>query len=161
MNGFAAFAGKEAREILRTWRIWVLPGILLFFALTGPVLARYTPELVGALAGDQLKGLVMPTPTYLDAYAQWVKNLSQIALFALIIIYGSIISSERKSGTAVLVLTKPVSRTALGVPRDPGGCWNAPHVGAYGCRLRAGAGIGVVVLCPGMAGVRSPVHRPD
>jgi len=113
MSGFAAFAGKEAREILRTWRIWVLPGILLFFAMTGPVLAKLTPQLVGALAGDQLKGLVIPTPTYHDAYTQWIKNLSQIALFALIIIYGGIISSERKSGTAVLVLTKPVSRTAF------------------------------------------------
>jgi len=113
MSGFAAFAGKEAREILRTWRIWVLPGILLFFAMTGPVLAKLTPQLVGALAGDQLKGLVIPTPTYHDAYTQWIKNLSQIALFALIIVYASIISSERKSGTAVLVLTKPVSRTAF------------------------------------------------
>jgi len=113
MNGFAVFAGKEAREILRTWRIWVLPGILLFFALTGPVIARFTPEIVGALAADQLGGLKIPTPTYLDAYTQWIKNLSQIALFALIIIYGSIISSESKSGTAVLVLTKPVSRSAF------------------------------------------------
>ena len=113
MSGFAAFAHKEAREILRTWRIWVLPSILLFFALTGPVLARFTPEIVGALAGDTLKGFVMPTPTYLEAYAQWIKNLSGTALFVLIIIYGSIISSERKSGTAVLVLTKPVSRAAF------------------------------------------------
>lgn len=67
MSGFAAFAGKEAREILRTWRIWGLPGILVFFALTGPVLAKLTPQLLGALGGDQLKGLVLPTPTYLDA----------------------------------------------------------------------------------------------
>ena len=116
-SGFAAFAGKEAREIVRTWRLWVLPGILIFFALTGPVLAKFTPELLGALAGDQLKGLVIPTPTYLDAYAQWVKNLSQIALFALIVIYGSIISAELKSGTAVLVLTKPVSRPAFVVAK--------------------------------------------
>jgi ABC-2 type transport system permease protein len=113
MSGAAVFARKEAREILRTWRIWVLPGILLFFALTGPVLARFTPEIMGALAGDQLSGLKIPTPTYLDAYNQWIKNLSQIALFALIIIYGSIVSSESKSGTAVLVLTKPVSRSAF------------------------------------------------
>jgi ABC-2 type transport system permease protein len=113
MSGFAVFAHKEAREILRTWRIWVLPGILLFFALTGPVLAKLTPQIVGALAGDQLNGFTMPTPTYLDAYTQWIKNLSQIALFALIIIYGGIISSECKSGTAVLVLTKPVSRSAF------------------------------------------------
>src|SRR5665811_1041646 len=113
MNGFTVFVGKEAREILRTWRIWVLPGILLFFALTGPVLARFTPEIVGAVAGDQLGKFQIPTPTYLDAYTQWIKNLSQIALFALIITYGGIISTETKSGTAVLVLTKPVSRTAF------------------------------------------------
>jgi ABC-2 type transport system permease protein len=117
MNGFTVFARKEVREILRTWRIWVLPGILLFFALTGPVLARFTPEIVGSLAGDQLAGLTLPTPTYLDAYAQWVKNLSQIGLFALIIIYGNIISSEQKNGTAVLVLTKPVSRTVFVVSK--------------------------------------------
>jgi ABC-2 type transport system permease protein len=113
MSGFAAFAGKEAKEILRTWRIWVLPGILLLFALTGPVLARLTPELLGAVGGDQLKGLVLPTPTYQDAYGQWIKNLSQLALLVLLIVYASIVSSERKSGTAVLVLTKPVSRTAF------------------------------------------------
>jgi len=77
MNGFTVFAGKEAREIPRTWRIWVLPGILLFFALTDPVLARFTPQIVGALGGNQLSGLKIPTPTYLDAYAQWTKDLSQ------------------------------------------------------------------------------------
>jgi ABC-2 type transport system permease protein len=113
MNGFMVFTRKEAREILRTWRVWVLPGILLLFALTGPVLARFTPEIVGAVAGDQLGGLKLPTPTYLDAYTQWIKNLSQVAQFALIIIYGGIVSAEVKSGTAVLVLTKPVSRTAF------------------------------------------------
>lgn len=113
MSGFAVFAGKEAREIPRTWRIWVLPAILLFFALTGPVLAKFTPQIVGALAGNQLSGLKIPTPTYLDAYAQWIKNLSQIGLFAIIIIYASIISAETKSGTAVLVLTKPLSRTGF------------------------------------------------
>jgi ABC-2 type transport system permease protein len=113
MSGFAAFAHKEAKEILRTWRIWVLPGILLLFALTGPVTAKLTPQLLGAMGGDQFKGLMFPTPTYHDAYATWIKNLSGIALFALIIVYGSIISAERKSGTAVLVLTKPVSRTAF------------------------------------------------
>lgn len=117
MSGLAAFAGKEAREIIRTWRIWVLPGILLLFALTGPVLSKMTPQLMDALGGDQFKGVVLPTPTYHDAYSQWIKSLSGTALFALIIVYASIISSERKSGTAVLVLTKPVSRTAFVVAK--------------------------------------------
>lgn len=113
MRGFTVFARKEAREIVRTWRIWVLPGILLFFAVTGPPLARYTPELIGAIAGSQLGHIEIPAPTYFDAYTQWIKNLSQVGLFALIIIYGGLISGESKSGTAVLVLTKPVSRSAF------------------------------------------------
>lgn len=119
MSGFDAFVRKEAREILRTWRIWVLPGILLFFALTGPVLAKYTPEIIKAAGGPQVAYLskLIPPPTLYDAYAQWAKNLSQIGLFALIIIYGGLISSERKSGTAILVLTKPVSREAFVVAK--------------------------------------------
>jgi ABC-2 type transport system permease protein len=106
-------ARKEAFEILRTWRIIVLPAIVLLFAVTSPLLAKFTPELVAALAGNQLGGLKLPEPTVFDAYGQWIKNLSQIAAFAIIIIYGGIVSSERRSGTAVLVLTKPASRVAF------------------------------------------------
>ena len=107
------FARKEALEILRTWRVFVLPSIVLLFAISGPLIARYTPELLTAVAGNQFAGLKLPTPTPLDAYAQWIKNLSQIVLFAIIIIYGGIVSGERRSGTAVLVLTKPVSRATF------------------------------------------------
>jgi len=113
MSGFTVFARKEAREIWRTWRLWVLPSIVVFFAASGPVVAKYTPQILGAVAADQLGGFQIPTPTYLDAYGGWIKNLSQITLFALIIVYGGIVSAEVKSGTAVLVLTKPVSRTAF------------------------------------------------
>jgi ABC-2 type transport system permease protein len=107
------FARKEVFEILRTWRIYVLPAIMLVFAVTGPLLAKYTPELLTAVAGSQFSSLHLPAPTVFDAYGQWIKNLSQIGIFALIIIYGGIVSSERRSGTAILVLTKPVSRGAF------------------------------------------------
>jgi ABC-2 type transport system permease protein len=115
MTGFGAFLGKEFREILKTWRIWVLPGIVLFFAASGPPLAKITPELLGSLMAEQQTGIViqLPDPTYVDAYLQWTKNLSQIVLFAVIIMFGGVISSEKKSGTSVLVLTKPLSRTAF------------------------------------------------
>jgi ABC-type transport system involved in multi-copper enzyme maturation, permease component len=113
MKGIAAFSRKEASEILRTWRIWVLPGMLLFFALSGPAIAKYTPQIVVAVAGSQFKQFGLPPSRYQDSYAQWAKNLSQIVLFAIIIIYGGAVSSERKSGTAVLVLTKPLSRSAF------------------------------------------------
>jgi ABC-2 type transport system permease protein len=113
VNGYLVFARKEVQEIVRTWRIWVLPAIVVFFALSGPFIARFTPEIVGAVAGSQLGHLVLPTPTYLDAYGGWIKNLSEITLFAIIIIYGGIVSSEVRNGTVLLVLTKPLSRGAF------------------------------------------------
>lgn len=114
MTGFAQFLRKEALEIVRTWRIWVLPGVLLFFALTGPVLAKLTPELLKTLGtGDAGVVIIIPKPTYLDAYAQWVKNLGQIGVFLLLGVSAGIVAGERASGTAVLVLTKPVSRTGF------------------------------------------------
>lgn len=65
------------------------------------------------MAGDQLGQITIPPATYFDAYGQWIKNLSQMGVLALIIIYGGLVSSEVKNGTAVFVLTKPVSRTAF------------------------------------------------
>lgn len=119
MRGFGAFLGKEIREIFKTWRIWVLPGIVLLFAVTGPLLAKITPELLGSVMAEQQPGVIiqMPDPTHVDAYLQWTSNLSQIVLFAVIIMFGGAVSSEKKVGTAVLVLTKPLSRAAFVVAK--------------------------------------------
>lgn len=119
MKGFASFLRKEAVEILRTWRIWVLPGIVLFFAVSGPPLAKYTPELLKSLGGTGGMQIIMTAaPDALrDSYAgQWMKNLGT-ALIAVLIMYGGLVASERSSGTAILVLTKPVSRRAFVVAK--------------------------------------------
>lgn len=113
MKAALVFARKEAFEVSRTWRVFVLPGIMLLFAVTGPILAKYTPELLAAAAGGRFSSLHLPAPTVFDSYGQWMKNLSQIGIFAIIIIYGGIVSSERRSGAAILVLTKPLSRPAF------------------------------------------------
>jgi ABC-2 type transport system permease protein len=119
-RGFTTFVRKEAVEILKTWRIWVLPGIVLFFAATGPLTAKWTAEIVTMVAGQSAAAVMKAlggTPTYLDSYAAWIKNLSQIVFVAIVITYGGLISSERKSGTAILVLTKPLSRSSFVVAK--------------------------------------------
>jgi ABC-2 type transport system permease protein len=123
MTGFWAFLGKELREIVRTWRIWVLPGICLFFGLTSPLLAKITPQLVGSLTSSQ-PGVVikLPPPIALDAYAQYLKNLMQIVTIAVIIAGGAIVSGEKRGGSAILVLTKPVSRAAFVVAKAISAC---------------------------------------
>ncbi len=114
MRGAVRFLGKEFTEILRTWRIWVVPGLLLFFAVSSPVLALMTPALLESVTqGQSGVQIIIPDPTYVDAYAQWIKNLQQIVVFALLLTAGGMIAGERASGTAILVLTKPVSRAAF------------------------------------------------
>lgn len=113
MRNAMMFARKETFEILRTWRIYVLPAIFLLFAVSGPILAKFTPDLLASVGGSQFASLELPEPTAYDAYKQWISNLSQIGLFAIIIIYGGIVSAERRSGSAILVLTKPVSRASF------------------------------------------------
>lgn len=112
MSGFRAFLRKDLREIVRTWRIWVLPGFLAFAALTGPPTARFTKELLETLGGGGF-GAMIPDPTWVDSYAQWTKNLTQLVTIALLIALGGAVSSEKRAGTAVMVLTKPVSRAAF------------------------------------------------
>jgi len=114
MTGLLAFLRKEFTEILRTWRIWVIPGMLLFFGLISPIIAALTPALVQSMASAQPGVVVkLPPPTALDAAAQFLKNLNQFILIAIVIAGAGAISGERSSGTAILVLTKPLSRGAF------------------------------------------------
>ncbi|MCP2046622.1 UNVERIFIED_ORG: ABC-type transport system involved in multi-copper enzyme maturation permease subunit [Paenarthrobacter nicotinovorans] len=113
MSTFTVLAAKEGNEIFRTWRIWVLPAIVMFFAVVGPPLAKITPELLGSVTGSAPGSLALPDATFSDAYGQWIKNLSQIVLFTIIIMYGGVVSSEIRDGTAAFVLSKPISRATF------------------------------------------------
>jgi ABC-2 type transport system permease protein len=114
MTGFGAFLWKEFVEIRRTWRMWVIPGMLVFFGVTSPIIAELTPALVRSMAAAQ-PGVVIkiPMPTALDGYGQFLKNLNQFVLIAVIIAGAGVVSGERSSGTAILALTKPLSRRAF------------------------------------------------
>jgi ABC-2 type transport system permease protein len=114
MSGFTTFLGKELTEIRKTWRIWVIPGMLVFFAITSPIIAAVTPALLGSISKSQPGVVVkMPSPTWRDSYAQYLKSLSQMVLIAVVISGAGAVSGERSAGTAVLTLTKPVSRAAF------------------------------------------------
>jgi ABC-2 type transport system permease protein len=114
MTGFGAFLRKELIEIRRTWRLWVIPMMLVFLGVTSPIIAALTPGLVRSMTASQ-PGVVikLPPPTALDAYAQFLKNLDQFMLIAVVIAGAGIVSGERSSGTAILALTKPLSRRAF------------------------------------------------
>lgn len=118
MSALSVFLRKEALETVRTWRIWLLPGLFLFIGLSSPVLASLTPKLVESIAKSQPGVvLVIPPPTFQDAFGQWLKNLNQLVLWVVIISGAGLVSSEVRSGTAAVVLSKPLSRVGFVLSR--------------------------------------------
>ena len=111
MNGFALLLRKDILEQWRTFRLPAMALVFLVFGLMSPVLAKYTPELVEQFAGDI--EINFPTPTKKDAIDEIVKNLGQTGPIAAILLGMGVIAAEKKRGTAALVLTKPVTRSAF------------------------------------------------
>jgi ABC-2 type transport system permease protein len=118
LSGGLVFLAKELREILRTSRIYVVPGLFLFFGLTSPILTKLMPEIVKAFA-SQAGGvqIILPPQTGVDSFLQFFKNLTQIGVIALILTFMGSVAEERNRGTAILTLTKPVSRVAFVVAK--------------------------------------------
>jgi ABC-2 type transport system permease protein len=112
MAGGRALLGKELLEQWRTMRLPLVAVVFVLVGLSSPLLARFTPEILKAVAGDQIP-IQLPTPTAADAIDQLAKNLNQFgALIAILLAMGSV-AAEKERGTAALLLAKPVSRAAF------------------------------------------------
>src|SRR6266446_4703250 len=112
MTGFTALLRKEVVEQWRTLRLPVVATIFLLVGLSSPLLARFTPEILKAVGGDQFQ-IVLPTPTAADAVDQLAKNIGQFGgLIAVLLTMGAV-ATEKEHGTAALLLTKPASRAAF------------------------------------------------
>lgn len=110
MNGFMVMLAKELREYLRTYKLYVVPGLFLLFGLLSPILTKLMPQLLGSMLGEL--GVKLPEMTWVDSYGQFFKNLTQVGLLAIVLTTMGTVAEERSRGTAQLVLTKPLSRTS-------------------------------------------------
>jgi ABC-2 type transport system permease protein len=112
MAGFGPLLRKELLEGWRTLRLPVIACIFLTVGLGSPLLARFTPEIIEAVAGDQLP-IQLPPPTAADAVGQLAKNVGQLgALIAVLLAMGAV-ATEKERGTAAMLITKPISRAAF------------------------------------------------
>lgn len=130
MTGFSAILRKELLETWRTYRLVAVLGVCAVVGIISPVTARYIREIVEAVGGSQLSG-VIPDPTVGDAVDQLLKNLAQFGgLLAILLAMGSV-ASEQERGSAAFVLTKPATR----------GAFLAAKVITIGLALLAGTGL--------------------
>jgi ABC-2 type transport system permease protein len=99
-------------ELIRTHRLLVVAIVLLFFGLTSPLLAKFTPELMTLLPTGGIT-IQMPPPTVLDAIGQYIKNMAQFGIILALLLTMGAIAQEKDKGTAAMMLVKPLPRGAF------------------------------------------------
>ena len=112
MSVFVAYR-KEWLELIRSHRLLVVAVVLVFFGLTSPLFAKFTPEIITLLPGGEEISKIIPTPTVWDAIAQYVKNLGQFGIILALLLTMGAIAQEKDKGTAAMMLVKPLPRGAF------------------------------------------------
>lgn len=109
MRAYIAFTKKEFMEFTRNYKLIVLGLIFLLFGVMSPLAAKYTPQIMGEFMPVGIQ-ITIADPTALDAWTQFFKNVSQLGLFVLVILYSGMMSSEYGRGTLVHLVTKGLNR---------------------------------------------------
>jgi ABC-2 type transport system permease protein len=112
MTGLRLLLRKEIREQVRTMRLPVVVAVFALFGMLSPVFARYIREIVEAVGGGQLGGMI-PEPAVADAVAQFTKNVGQFGVLIAILVTMGSVATEKERGTAAFLLTKPITRGAF------------------------------------------------
>ena len=112
MNGFAAFLSKELTQMLRNKQLFIVAAVFLLLGLMNAPLAKYTP-LILELAGGLGESFSLPEPQAIDAWAQFVSNLGQMGILAILLVCGGTLSGEKSKGTLILPLTMGLGRTSV------------------------------------------------
>jgi len=112
MSGFWVLLRKEFREQFKTSKVIIVAAVFLFFGLGTPLLTKYTPELIKAVGTGGIT-IEMPTPTSSDSLTEYTSTMSQFGVLMAVLVAMGAIAKEVETGTAAMVLSKPVRRLAF------------------------------------------------
>jgi ABC-2 type transport system permease protein len=109
-NLFILLISKELKEQWRSGRLLIMLAVFLFFGIVSPLTAKYMPDIISSMVKDQNITIQIPEATWKDAIGQFVKNISQMGVFIIILLSMGTVAKEKENGTASFLLVKPVSR---------------------------------------------------
>ncbi len=112
MKSYFAFTKKEFMENMRTYKLFVMGIVFLLFGIMNPVTAKITPDLLKSLLPEGMN-INIGEPTALDSWAQFFKNVPQMGLIVLVIVFSGIMANEISRGTLINMLTKGLSRSVV------------------------------------------------
>jgi len=112
MRAYLAFTQKELIENLRTYKLLIMLMVFLLFGMLSPLTAKLIPKLLGALMTEGIQ-ITMADPTALDSWMQFFKNVSQMGLIVLAILFSGMMANEFSRGTFINILTKGLPRSTV------------------------------------------------
>lgn len=109
MKAYLAFTKKEFVENVRTYKLLIMVIVFLLFGMMNPITAKITPQLLKDFMPSGIQ-INIAEPTAMDSWAQFFKNVPQMGLIVLVIVFSGIMANEFSRGTLINVLTKGLSR---------------------------------------------------
>ena len=111
MKAYLAFCKKEFTESLRTNKLVIMLVAFALFGVMSPMFAKMLPVLLNGI--DIGMTLHLPEPTALDSWAQFFKNIGQMGVLVLVIVFSGVTAHEFSKGTLVNILTKGMKRRTV------------------------------------------------
>lgn len=101
------------KEILENWRnykwIWV-PLVITALMIMDPIVNYYLPEILDKFGGLPEGAIFeIPVPTAEEAIMMSLAQLGSLGVLLIVLTTMGLITEERKSGVAEIILTKPVN----------------------------------------------------
>ena len=111
MKGFVTLLKKELREQYRTHRLLIVIAIFALFGIGTPLLLKFLPEIL-KLSGETIQ-IQVSAPTAVQSFTEFAGTIGQIGIVVAVLVGMGIVANELRHGTAVMTLSKPVSRAAF------------------------------------------------
>lgn len=113
MTQWTVLYRKELMEMIRNYKMLWVPIVFILLGVMQPVSSYYMPELLDAFGGlPEGTILEMPTPTGEEVLTQVLSNYGLLGVLVLVLSAMGVVSAERQSGTAGMVMVKPVPHSS-------------------------------------------------
>lgn len=108
--GYGVMIGKELLELYRSLKLLWVPLVFAALGIMQPVTTYFMPVLLEK-AGNLPEGSVfeIPLPSGAQVMAETLSQFGTIGALILVLVFMGTVSGERNSGSASMILVKPVS----------------------------------------------------
>ncbi|MFF2483258.1 ABC transporter permease [Paenibacillus sp. NPDC058071] len=114
MRQWLILCRKEWLELVRSYKLIWVPLVFVLLGVSQPVSLYFLPELLAAAGNMPEEAIInIPVPQGGEVLAQTLQQFGIIGSLIIALAFMGAISGERNSGTAALILAKPVSRSAF------------------------------------------------